>query len=60
MMMVNYIKFARMLKDTAFKQLSRGIVYTHDEIQTLVCEAIPNINKSIPDFSDNKRLAQSR
>ena len=47
-------KFARMLKDTAFKQLSRGIVYTHDEIQTLVCEAIPNINKSIPVFKQPK------
>ena len=49
-------KFARMLKDTAFKQLSRGIVYTHDEVQTLVCEAIPNISKTIPVFQTTKDL----
>ena len=48
--------FARMLKDTAFKQLSRGIVYTHDEVQTLVCEAIPNISKTIPVFQTTQDL----
>ena len=52
-------KFARMLKDTAYKQLSRGIVYAHDEIQTLVCEAIPNISKSIPVFQTTKDLPKA-
>lgn len=48
--------FARILTDEAFKQLARGIVYTHDEIQTLVCEAIPNIKRKIPVFQTTKDL----
>ena len=49
-------KFDRMLQPKAYQHLAKGIVYTHDEIQSLVCEAIPNIKRNIPVFCATKLL----
>ncbi len=49
-------KFDRILSAQAYKTLAQGMIYSQDEIQTLVCEAIPNIKKNIPVFLVTKVL----
>ena len=49
-------KYDRTLTKEAYSHLVKGIIYTHDEIQELVCEAIPNIKQRIQLFTTTEKL----
>lgn len=44
-------KFDRVLDNLSYTHLQRGIKYRIDEVEPLVCEAIPNLKRQIPVYS---------
>ena len=44
-------KFDRILDNLSYTHLQRGIRYRTDEVEALVCEAIPNLKRQIPVYT---------
>ena len=44
-------KFDRILDNLSYTHLQRGIKYRSDEVEALVCEAIPNLKRQIPVYT---------
>lgn len=44
-------KFDRILDNLSYTHLQRGIKYRMDEVEALVCEAIPNLKRQIPVYT---------
>ena len=41
-------KFDRILENLWYEHLAKGIIFRMEEVESLVCEAIPNLKEKIP------------
>jgi SNF2 family DNA or RNA helicase len=48
--------FSRGLQDFTYQRLAKGIVYSIEDIEKLVCETLPNIRKKIPVIIQTNKL----
>ncbi len=52
-------KFDRILENLSYEHLAKGIIFRSDEVESLVCEAIPNLKEKIPVYCLAKDLPEA-